>query len=959
MRLKKLHIIVFFLLIWSFSFAQEYTNYSIKNGLPSNHVYRITQDYNGFIWFITDKGISKFDGKTFKNFIIKDGLPSNDVWQIKITPDNKIWFFSKSNKLGYIFNDKVRSFGSKNNNVFFPRTILQSQNTIYFNNGNNLNLLKDSIWISLTNPHCKKTNLDKQKVIHSIINYHGIDKNNVYFYKKNNIKVFPIKKGIYNTISEHGQINDSLYSSTSKKHYVIENFNSEKVYTIPYTSQGLSENLKHFRLHNVNNHIQVTGMNFVSSLGRKGILNNLIHIPKKLNSHFSFIDRIGNIWSATFNKGVFLLPKEKQHTKILAENKKIQHLKLINNNLYASIYKEGFFKINNTIHPIIKNNCFQYSISNLKKSNTIIFSSEYHLYKYKNNETAVIKNKEMVSFKNTLARKIINYKDFLYGNNAFGFSKINPSNFNIIKQYQLYGINSFSKTKNNLFIANPSGLYILKNDSVKKLQSKEIFNKPILMQANYTDSKIIVGTDGNGAYITDGKTVSFIKNSSNLSVQSTFVDSKKNIWLATSKGVHKVIKEHNKYKIRQSFYESDGLISNKINSIVIKRDSLYAATDIGISVLPLLKEEINQLQKLYIKSITVNNQKFKGDSIQFPYKNNNILSISFGAINFSNQQNLKYQYSLNPIQKKWTATSTPQINFNDLQPNTYLLKLKVINHHKKERNKTILIKITPLWYQTWSFKILIFIIICITLFYFDKWSRKKILEQVTKEGQAQQKAAEHELHALRSQMNPHFVFNSLNAIQYYMTKNRLDLSEKYLIKFSRLIRMFFDSSGEQFITLEQEIQLLKSYLEIEKMRFEEDFEFHFIIDKSINLDTKIPTMLLQPIVENAVNHGIFHLKAKGVIEITIKNAGIKNEFIIIIKDNGIGIKMAKEIKANSIKKHVSKSTKIIIDRIALINQSLEWFITQETIDLTNKNKSGTAVILTFKKIKNDESNISR
>jgi ligand-binding sensor domain-containing protein len=124
LKLLKLHITLVLLVVWSFVFSQQYTNYSLKDGLPSNHMYRITQDYDGFIWTITDKGMSKFYGKTFKNFTIKDGLPSNDIWQIRITPDNKTWFFSKTNKLGCIENDIVYSFPLDRNKIFFPRIIL-------------------------------------------------------------------------------------------------------------------------------------------------------------------------------------------------------------------------------------------------------------------------------------------------------------------------------------------------------------------------------------------------------------------------------------------------------------------------------------------------------------------------------------------------------------------------------------------------------------------------------------------------------------------------------------------------------------------------------------------------------------------------------------------------------------------------------------------------------------------
>ena len=150
--------------------SQEHINYSIKEGLPSNHVYRITQDYKGFIWIITDKGISKFDGNVFKNFTTKNGLPTNDIWSIKITSDNKIWYFSKSNALGYIFNDKVYAFSSNKNNILYPRYIYQSKNIIAFNDGKFMYTLKDSIWQTDKNLLNKRDTLFPiQKVFHPAV----------------------------------------------------------------------------------------------------------------------------------------------------------------------------------------------------------------------------------------------------------------------------------------------------------------------------------------------------------------------------------------------------------------------------------------------------------------------------------------------------------------------------------------------------------------------------------------------------------------------------------------------------------------------------------------------------------------------------------------------------------------------------------------------------------------------
>ena len=128
-------------MIWSFSFSQEYINYTNKDGLLSNYVYKMTQDHDGFIWFISAKGISKFDGDSFKNFTVNEGLVTNDVWDIKITEDNKVWYFSKSDAIGYIENDRVYNFSKKDKKEIYPFNIYKSRNKISIQEDGYLSLI--------------------------------------------------------------------------------------------------------------------------------------------------------------------------------------------------------------------------------------------------------------------------------------------------------------------------------------------------------------------------------------------------------------------------------------------------------------------------------------------------------------------------------------------------------------------------------------------------------------------------------------------------------------------------------------------------------------------------------------------------------------------------------------------------------------------------------------------------
>ena len=234
---------------------------------------------------------------------------------------------------------------------------------------------------------------------------------------------------------------------------------------------------------------------------------------------------------------------------------------------------------------------------------------------------------------------------------------------------------------------------------------------------------------------------------------------------------------------------------------------------------------------------------------------------------------------------------------------------------------------------------------------FNSHKNKLIQENLEDALKNQKRQHELELKALRSQMNPHFVHNSLNAIQYYIQQNDVETSEEYLAKFSKLMRQFFDFSRQKTISLTEEISLLNNYLYIEKLRFEDKINYTIEIDDNLDPEEEqIPAMLLQPIVENAVNHGLFHKKGSGEIKISFKYIN-ENSFRVIIEDDGIGINASKAMKSTIKKAHKSHSSAVLEERINFLNQSNTPLIINFSIeDLSEKdnNKTGTLVSLTFK-----------
>jgi PAS domain S-box-containing protein len=214
---------------------------------------------------------------------------------------------------------------------------------------------------------------------------------------------------------------------------------------------------------------------------------------------------------------------------------------------------------------------------------------------------------------------------------------------------------------------------------------------------------------------------------------------------------------------------------------------------------------------------------------------------------------------------------------------------------------------------------------------------------------AQNAYSELELRALQMQMNPHFIFNALNSIQSYIINKDEQMANFYLTKFAALIRQFLDSSRSKYISINEEIANLKLYVELEKLRFDNKFDYVFELDPKVNKYNEIPTMLLQPFIENAINHGLRYKSTKGFLRISFKD--IDNRIVVRIEDNGVGRKAAEKIKSLSSQGYKSQGLKITTHRIENYNklnlENIEYKISDL---LENSENIGTLVEIYFPKI---------
>jgi hypothetical protein len=294
----------------------------------------------------------------------------------------------------------------------------------------------------------------------------------------------------------------------------------------------------------------------------------------------------------------------------------------------------------------------------------------------------------------------------------------------------------------------------------------------------------------------------------------------------------------------------------------------------------------------------------------------NSLSFSYVAITYQSLAKIQYQYRLLGLDDKWITTKSTEIVFPFLPANNYELQVRTINDLGLPSSIVITKSFTimkPYWQTFWFNFILLVLLLGMAYTFYRRRIKRIELDNLT-----QQEINQYRQQALSKQMNPHFLFNSLNSIQYYIVKNDKVSSSRYLSKFATLMRMILNNSQHQAISLNDELSALKLYLELEAMRFKEHFEYSIEIDPVIDqVSTFIPPFIIQPFIENSIWHGLMNREGKGLLKIklTYKEQSIS----CIVEDNGIGRKKSNEIQENSHLERPSRGIAITETRLRLFD----------------------------------------
>ena len=956
-------------------------HFTTSDGLPSNEVFHVMQDSTGYIWFCTNNGVSRYDGYEFDNFDNSDGLAGNAILYSYQDYKDRIWFVSLGGELSYYQNDSIYEFdwnqkikkklsGStiaikrgmyvdSSNNVFFAT---KPQGIYKITKNGNIDL-----WDSSPPSRNYIMDFGSKAICSSVRN----KADSIYLIKDSKIQS---KIEFKSPIKAPGL---SLINKVGEDHYLL---------SMGFQVMEIKNNQIKNLLCNENKNITEFQVNKDGEIWLGYKANGIeLYKDKSLNDkrkHYLSGKAVSTIlhskhngeWFATLKNGVYYKPSQEIITIDELNLLSIRHIN------YSFVDKNGkliigtadnFINIIDNFNAKTSLESRQLKLNKLEPDNNtfalsdqeyIYFGTDQGLFASKNynydsiNQISIfdIENK----FEKTGVKSLLKLPDgsFAMGNATGYFTSTsngiqNDTLFVTGRISERSSCLAYDSLNNCIWIGSLYGLkkHNLKADTVLNFsKGKEYVDQHVVDIEVLQGNRLALATKGNGLIFYDIKqnTATIINKRNGMSsnqISSLAVNSDY-LWAGTNYGISRITISTPREHIVQ-ITTSDGLASNAINDIWINDSVVLVSTTKGLSYFNVKELNFNkESSAVYLKTVSVPNQELihnPENKFEIAYPQNS-LRLNYTSLTYDHDQDLTYKYRLKGLEDSWKYTSRNEIFYSYIPPGDYTFEIMVRNKGGLWSEKPRVVEFTvepPLWGKNWFITLMVVaIILFISSIMYLLFRNYKIKTQ------AKHDITRYQHQALSNQMNPHFLFNSLNSIHRYILENNSSYASKFLSKFARLTRLFLKNSQNHRIPISKELESIRLYLELENLRMKNKFDYTIDIEENIDPSKiEIPSMLLQPIVENAVIHGIRYLHdRRGKINITINKKGPLLQFII--EDNGVGRNKAAEIEQK--KPHQSFGNSIISKRIELLNQLHNSFISLNYIDLYSENAGvGTKVIL--------------
>ena len=916
---KIFHILIFWLLLFFSVNAQNPHHFNISElyNFNVNTIYTIHQAENNYVWIGSDQGLYRYSGTDFRAY-------SNPNYQteysyVKEDSEGRIWCANFSGQIFYVSkNQKLTLFKdfSKSSADGLISFSIDKFPEIYVATDKgyeviNFYSIKESSSINdkYYNQYFKKEGFRfKEKPFQIVFHDNKLNlltNEKLIEFDKNNLNVLTsinetIIRAPFVTIQKDKSA--TLIYNTDSKTVVkrwCENKHDEYILSdIPVVNESAiyyNETNQTYWLGTIEG-IYIFDKNF----------HLVDHLLEDYNISYIIKDHENNLWIGTLNNGILIIPN--LNIKVFnrqLKNKGINDISVYNNELYVLTDDSNLYRYS----PLDKVMEFKTPVDS--KAVKLIFNPFLNAFHLGNSKSVFDLNSQTTRFNNLdnikHLEKLNNSSCIINSSYSSVIKNFNSNKTRLIRKKRSFGTCIFNEKK--FHIAHSDGLYKYHNNKSEKL----VFNhKPILV--NYaiiidpSKENAIWAFDNTGKLfnITDDK-IKLIHNfNTTVNDVKLFGDY---LFIASKDGIYKFDKIRKSYSL---INHTDGLPDNNVTDIAIIDNTIYGATNEGLVQFNTSYNYKNAIKPVVnIRRILINkkNQRIR-EKYNLSHDENNI-NIRLNTYCLRSQRSYKFLYKFKGRDSTWRFTKNNKIDFYALQPGQYNLEILAVNEDnvKTDQAKLIQFNIDKPFTQKWWFYFLIVIGATLWLVLF--------FSEIIKKKNTEKQLIYSSITSLKAQMNPHFLFNAINTIQYYILKSNKEKAYDYLTKLSFLIRENLDMSEKAFVSLSNEIELSSTYLELEKIRFKDDFKYEIVIDNDTNPnEIKIPSMVIQPFIENAIKHGLMHKEGNKSLKIEFKKMAYLE---CKITDNGVGRKAAKLINENkSFHGHESFSTKTIKKRFELL-----------------------------------------
>jgi ligand-binding sensor domain-containing protein len=955
-----LHLIFFFLILSVTAQEYGYTRYDTKDGLAGSTVYCMTQDKDGFMWYGTETGLSRFDGTHFKNFTQDDGLPDNEIIQLFADSKGRVWISPFRKSLCYYYKGKI--YTSKNDSSL--KHIQVKDNIVGFAEDDHGNVLMQEIsQLHLLKPNGEITTITKVEkrpfgYISSISRRKGggfwiIEDENLLVFENNRIsfsgKLPPMVRHF-----AYARISDGIIMYMGKKDS-LEIMSLESNKTVSY----------HYNSRKEHHNVAVIDSDYTAALTINGATVYDMNHPERIRHFLTgialsnvFKDSEGNWWFSSFGKGVFRLNSAAVYNLKIRTNDGQEHPVFSLNRYKETILAGSEYELKQL--SIETGTEKGYSGYWQKEPNPVIT-----IYTMPNDEVIYANTQYLIklspqltwikSISHVSGKAMCPWRDKILVASDKCILEIDPGSFVITDTIWHERATTVYALKDTIYIGSLNGLYrLLPDKTVQFLGDKIPFLRSRTAALTKDSSGIIwVATFGEGVVgIRNDSLITRIGRKENLTsdiCRAVFLHHN-DLWIGTDRGVNKINLVKPGYPITK-YTTGDGLSSDIINAIYVYGSKVFIGTSEGVSFFD--EQAMSRLSHcdLTFTDITIGEQTYYPTNMPalIPHAKND-LQFNYVGISYKSAGNIRYRYRLLGLDSNWKETRETFLSYPTLPSGDYQLQVQAINKFDVvSKMITAGFTIEKLMWETTWFRLLMGLVFLAVTGSLGWLIISRIRRREQEKTSMNKKIGDLEQLARKAQMNPHFIFNSLNSIQQYVMDADITGANKFISGFSRLIRQTLDFSSKQEISLEQELGYLSNYLELEKTRLENAFGWSVSVADDVKpSEYHIPPMILQPFVENSVRHGLrFRRDRNGMVNILIKKEN--NYLVCILEDNGIGRKAALQYKSINAIEYQSKGMSLTAERIAMLNKDNPNKITMSIEDLEDDQHKavGTRVTINF------------